>query len=127
MNASFQELTDSQWKIIEKIINDQRQGWHPLRTMVNAILSINRTGTQWGELDSKYPPWQSVYSHFRQFKLRGIWEQLLESLVVKERVSQKREETPSLLANRLKLCNSLTKKRVVMAINALMDVRAVLP
>ena len=98
MNESFQELTDSQWKIIEKIIDDQRQRWHPLRTMVNAILSINRTGTQWRQLDSKYPPWQSVYYHFRQFKLRGIWEQLLDSLVVKERVGQKREETPSLLA-----------------------------
>ena len=65
------ELTDSQWQVIEKIIDDQR--WHPLRTMVNAILSINRTGAQWRELDSKYPPWQSVYYHFRQFKLRGIW------------------------------------------------------
>lgn len=98
MNESFQELTDSQWQIVEKIIDDQRQRWHPLRTMVNAILYINRTGIQWRELDSKYPPWQSVYYHFRQFKLRGIWEQLLDSLVVKERVRQKREETPSLLA-----------------------------
>jgi transposase len=98
MNESFHELTDSQWQIIEKIINDQRQRWHPLRTMVNAILSINRTGAQWRELDSKYPPWQSVYYHFRQFKIRGIWEELLDSLVVKERVRQKREETPSLLA-----------------------------
>jgi len=98
MNARFHELTDSQWQIIEKIIDDQRQRWHPLRTIVNAILSINRTGTQWRELDSKYPPWQSVYYHFRQFKLRGIWEQLLDSLVVKERVRQQRQETPSLLA-----------------------------
>ena len=98
MNACFHELTDSQWQIIEKIIDDQRQRWHPLRTIVNAILSINRTGTQWRELDRKYPPWQSVYYHFRQFKLRGIWEQLLDSLVVKERVRQQRQETPSLLA-----------------------------
>ena len=98
MHACFHELTDSQWQIIKKIIDDQRQRWHPLRTIVNAILSINRTGIQWRELDSKYPPWQSVYYHFRQFKLRGIWEQLLDSLVVKERVGQQRQETPSLLA-----------------------------
>jgi len=39
-----------------------------------------------------------VYYHFRQFKLRGIWEELLDRLVVKERVRQQREETPSLLA-----------------------------
>ena len=36
--------------------------------------------------------------HFRQFKLRGIWEEMLDSLVVKERVRQQRQETPSLLA-----------------------------
>lgn len=98
MNEPIYELTDSQWQLIEKIVDHQRQRWHSLRTIVNAILSINRTGVQWRELDSKYPPWQSVYYHFRQFKLRGIWEQLLDSLVIKERVRQKREETPSLLA-----------------------------
>jgi hypothetical protein len=66
--------------------------------MVNGIVSINRPGAQWRELDSKYPPWQSVYYHFGQFKIRGIWEELLGSLAVKERVGQKREEMPSRLA-----------------------------
>ena len=98
MNEAVQELTDSQWKLIEKIVDDQRQRWHSLRTIFNAILSINRTGVQWRELDSKYPPWQTVYYHFRQFKLRGIWEEVLDSLIVKERVRQHRQETPSLLA-----------------------------
>ena len=98
MNEPIQELTDSQWKLIEKIVDDQRRRWHSLRTIFNAILSINRTGVQWRELDSKYPPWQTVYYHFRQFKLRGIWEEVLDSLVVKERVRQHRQETPRLLA-----------------------------
>jgi transposase len=98
MHETNRELTDSQWEVIEKIIADQRKRWHPLREAFNAILSINRTGAQWRELDSKYPPWQSVYYHFRQFKLRGIWQQLLDSLVVRERVREKRAETPSLLA-----------------------------
>ncbi|GAB4055485.1 IS5 family transposase [Spirosoma litoris] len=98
MNEAVHELTDSQWKLIEKTLDDQRQRWHSLRSIVNAILSINRTGGQWRELDSKYPPWQTVYYHFRQFKLRGIWEELLDKLVVTERVRQHRQTTPSLLA-----------------------------
>lgn len=98
MNEPIYELTDSQWQLIEKTIDHKRQREHSLRTIVNAILSVNRTGVQWRELNSKYPPWQSVYYHFRQFKLRGIWEQLLDTLVVKERVRQQREPTPSLLA-----------------------------
>ena len=80
------------------MVDEQRQRWHSLRTIINASLSINRTGTQWRELDSKYPPWQTVYYHFRQFKLRGIWEQVLDSLIVKERVRQHRQQTPSLLS-----------------------------
>jgi transposase len=54
-------------------------------------------------MDSKYPPWQTVYYYFRQFKLRGIWpgrraEELLDQLAINERKRQERESTPSLMA-----------------------------
>lgn len=101
MNESFQELTDSQWQVIQQILDDKRQRWHSLRTIINAILWLNYTGLQWRELAKMTGPtlpWQSVYYHFRQFKLRGKWEQILDSLVVKERKRQQRQETPSLLA-----------------------------
>lgn len=83
-----------------KILDDHRKRWHPLRTVVNAILWLNYTGLQWRELDKRThtPPWQTVYYHFRQLKLKGIWEQLLDSLVVAERKRQDREATPSLVA-----------------------------
>ena len=101
MNQSFQELTDSQWQVIQLILNDKRKRWHSLRTIINAILWINYTGLQWRELDKMTGdqlPWPSVYYYFRQFKLRGIWEQILDSLVIKERKRQQRDSTPSLLA-----------------------------
>lgn len=100
MNESFHELTDSQWQVIEKIIDDHRKRWHSLRTICNAILWLNYTGLQWRELNKlkDTPPWQTVYYHFRQLKLTGIWEQLLDSLVVAERKRQDRDATPSLLA-----------------------------
>lgn len=101
MNQSFQALTDPQWQVIQQILDDKRQRWHSLRDIVNAILWLNYTGVQWRELPKmtgNQLPWQTVYYHFRQFRLRGVWEQLLDSLVVKERKRQKRSETPSLLA-----------------------------
>ena len=101
MNQSFQPLTDSQWQVIQQILDDKRQRWHSLRDIINAILWLNYTGVQWRELPKmtgNHLPWQTVYYHFRQFKLRGVWEQLLDSLVVKERKRQKRADTPSLLA-----------------------------
>ncbi|WP_460985436.1 transposase [Spirosoma fluminis] len=39
--------------------------------MINAILWLNYTGSQWCELSKKIGsqlPWQSVYYHFQQFK-----------------------------------------------------------
>jgi putative transposase len=108
MKEKFSEMTDSQWQpalwqIVEKIIDKQRVRRHSLRTIVNAIFWINSTGFQWRNMESKYPPWQTVYYHFRQFKLRGVWpgrraEELLDCLAIKERKRQEREATPSLLA-----------------------------
>jgi transposase len=98
MQTSFSEFTDSQWQFIDKIIDDQRKRSHSLRVIVNAIFSINNTGSQWRNLDSKYPPWQTVFYHFTQFKQRGIWENILDSVVVNERKRQDRDDTPSLLA-----------------------------
>ena len=99
MQAQFEELTDSQWEIIEKTLDDQRVRQHSLRTVFNAILWVNRTGLQWREMSkSIYPCWQSVYYYFRKWKLSGVWEQLLDTLTVLERKRQAREETPRLLA-----------------------------
>ncbi len=98
MKIQFQEFTDSQWQVIEKILNDQRKRKHSLRTIVNAIFFINNTGIQWRNLDSKYPPWETVFYHFTQLKLRGVWENILDSLVVLERKRQGKEGSPSLLA-----------------------------
>jgi len=98
MQTSFSEFTDSQWQFIDKIIDDQRKRKHSLRVILNAIFSINNTGSQWRNLDSKYPPWQTVFYHFTQFKQRGIWENILDAVVINERKRQGRQDTPSLLA-----------------------------
>jgi putative transposase len=98
MRKKFTPLTDSQWQIIEKVIGKQRKSKHSLRGIINAIFWLNYTGVQWREMKEIYPPWETVYYHFRQMKLKGIWEQILQSLVVLERKRQGKEETPTLLA-----------------------------
>jgi hypothetical protein len=55
------------------------------------FFSINNTGSQWRDaaqrnLDSKYPLWQTDFYHFTQFKQRGIWENILDSVVSNERI-----------------------------------------
>ncbi len=76
MNQSFQALTDSQRQVIQQILDDKRHRWHSLCDIIDAILWLNYTGVQWRELPKMTGPslpWQTVYYHFRQFKLRGVW------------------------------------------------------
>lgn len=98
MQTKFTELTDSQWKVIEKMLHGHRPHKHDLRVIFNAILWITRTGTQWRNLESKYPPWQSVYYYFRRWSKSGLWDELLRMLVKKERIRQNRAEYPSRIA-----------------------------
>ena len=107
MQPCYQELTDSQWEIIEKLIDSKRKRWHSLRMICNAILRMVYSGSQWRNLESKYglgractTDLNDVYRrvHFRKWQQTGLWEQILDALVVKERKRQTREESPSLLA-----------------------------
>ena len=64
MQTKFAELSDSQWKIIKKIFAHHRPKAHSIRTDVNAVPWITRTGTQRRNLDGKYPKWEGVYDYF---------------------------------------------------------------
>lgn len=98
MQTQFTELTDSQWQVIEKFVSHHCPKKHDLRIILNAIMWITRTGTQWRNLESKYPPWQSVYYYFRLWKINGTLGLILKKLVELERVRQKRSAKPSAAA-----------------------------
>lgn len=98
MQIKFTELTDSQWQIMEKHLVNHKPRKHSLRTIINAIFWISRTGAQWRNLDSKFPKWQSVYYYFRQWKNNGLWTLILNQLVEDERVLLKRNPKPSAAA-----------------------------
>ena len=91
----FTELTNSQWEIIKELLDSGRKRKYCLRTIINAILKVTRTGSQWRNIDSRYPPWQSVYYYFRKWQKDGTWSTLLAYLVRKERLRQEREATAS--------------------------------
>ena len=50
-------MSDSQWKIIEKYLNHHHPLKHDLRMILNAIPWITRAGSQWRNMESKYPKW----------------------------------------------------------------------
>ena len=53
MQTQLNELSDARWQIIKQILNDKRKRKHNLRDVVDCILEILRTGTQWRNL--KHP------------------------------------------------------------------------
>jgi len=94
----FAELTDSQWQYIKDLVDSGRKRKYCLRTILNAIFKITRTGCQWRNLDEKYPPWESVYYYFRKWHKDGTWSMVLIYLVQKERVRQGRDPEASMAA-----------------------------
>ena len=75
MVTQFNELTDSQWEVIKEFLPIQRKRKLDLRTVVNGILWITRTGCQWRNLDeSRFYKWQAIYYYFRKWTLDGTFE-----------------------------------------------------
>lgn len=97
MQIQFEELSDAQWQVIKEILKDNRKRKHNLRDVVNGILEILRTGTQWRNLNHSKLTWQVIYYYFRRWKTNGTLERLNNGLNSKERRRQNKEETPSLL------------------------------
>ena len=54
------DLTNSQSKVMEKIINDHRKSKYPLRIILNAILYISKGGIQWRLLPKNFPSFLAI-------------------------------------------------------------------
>lgn len=91
----FTDLTDAQWAIIQKFVDTGRKIKKDLRLVVNCILKVTRTGTQWRNIDQHYGAWESIYYYFRKWARNGVWDEILKELVTKERLRQGREAEPT--------------------------------
>ncbi len=92
-------LSDQQWSEIEHFFrrSDPRgaKSIHSKQTIVNAILYVVETGCQWRLLPHDFPPWQTVYDHYRRWNQRGIWQEVLDFLNARTRVKQGKKAFPS--------------------------------
>jgi putative transposase len=92
------DLTDEQWTIIKALIPKEIWG-RPLeinmRSAVNAMFYIARTGCQWENLPSEYPNYNSVYYHYHKWCWNGTWERINTALREQVREADGRESQPS--------------------------------
>ena len=93
------DLTDVEWAILEPLVPAVKRGGRPARwnrrEIVNGVLYIVRTSSQWRAMPHDLPPWQTVYCYFRQWRNAGIWEQIHTALREQTRRHLGREGTPS--------------------------------
>jgi transposase len=100
MNTTYpSDLTDTQWECLQHYLrqsrSDCRTRRHSLRTILNAIFYVLRTGCPRRYLPSSFPPWQTVFYHFRRLRLRGRWTVLFTALHDAERQRLRRDPHPS--------------------------------
>ena len=97
----FTPLANSQWEVIEKLLDNGRKRKHSLRVVLEGILKITRTGSQWRNLEERpavYPAWESLCCYFRKWQQSGVWSAVLALLVEKERQRQGRAAKASAVA-----------------------------
>lgn len=93
------DLTDSQWQYIKQLLSDldyRRKRKYSLRTIINAIFYLVKTGCQWRMLPHDFPHWQSVYYYYRTWKQNGLLEKLHQALHRHLRAQAGRAHSPSL-------------------------------
>src|SRR5215212_4860821 len=83
------DLSDAEWSRLQSCLpTPKAQGrprTHSLRDILNAIFYVLKSGCQWRLLPHDFPPWSTVYYHFRRFRLSGLWHRLFKVLHADER------------------------------------------
>ena len=97
MTKKFKELTDSRWAAISPYLDVKRKRKLDLRTIINALLYMVRTGCQWRNLPKSYPSWRAVNYYFEKWRREGTFIKINETLNQLYRKQVGREPFPSLL------------------------------
>ncbi|MEV4252438.1 IS5 family transposase [Spirillospora sp. NPDC049652] len=101
------DLSDARWALIEPTLNAWREDRlatalgigrppeHDLRTLMDAILYVDRTGIPWCYLPHDFPPWPTVYAYFARWQNDGVFVQLTGLLRGLVREQDKHRAEPS--------------------------------
>ena len=88
------DLTDKEWEIIQPFFSSYKSK-HSKKEIVNAIFYLLRAGCSWRLLPHDFPPWQTVYNHFRDWQNLDLWEKINDQLRKLWRLKMNRQEDPS--------------------------------
>jgi putative transposase len=83
------DLSERQWLQVERLIG---QGeicaphlCAPLRDVADAVNYRWRTGCSWRMLPHDFPPWSTVYTHFRRWRIHGLLSDIRAAVLTNRR------------------------------------------
>lgn len=80
------DISDRAWANIEKLLPGSKGSvGRPSadnRLFINAVFWILRTGAPWRDLPPDLGDWKNTHRRFCRWRDRGIWEKILEALIV---------------------------------------------
>ena len=78
------DLSDEEWELIRHHFEPKdRRGSshkHPRKLIADAILYVVKGGIPWRLMPNDFPPWKTVYDHFRKWNQPDVWETALDQL-----------------------------------------------
>ena len=93
------DLGDAEWTMVEpRLPQRNRLGRPPkteMRSVVNALLYMVRTGCQWRQLPREFPPYRTVQHYFCAWRDSGVLERINFELLLQAREAAQREPSPS--------------------------------
>lgn len=93
------DVTDAEWTILEPLIPPAKSGGRPpkhsRRELIDAMCYVLRSGCAWRLLPHDFPPWQTVYHYFRQWRDDGTFAAVHTVLREQTRRTAGRDPVPS--------------------------------
>src|SRR5215212_5378662 len=93
------DLSDAEWTSLRSYlpspIAEGRPRIHSLRAILDAIFYVLKSGCHWRLLPHDFPPWSTVYYHFRRFRLNGLCSLILKALHTAERNRAGKDHQPT--------------------------------
>ncbi|MBD1848176.1 transposase [Cyanobacteria bacterium FACHB-63] len=91
-------LSDAEWNVLEPYLREilpkkkqtRPQNWSH-RELFDAMLYQLKNGCHRQDLPSEFPPYSTVYWHYKQWRDAGVFDALLETLHGEVRVQVKKK------------------------------------
>ncbi|HEY9660742.1 MAG TPA: transposase [Allocoleopsis sp.] len=101
--AYSSDLSDKEWDVLEPLLDQilpkkkrtRPSNWTK-RDILNGILYQLKNGCNWCDLPKDFPPYSTVYWHYKQWREAGAFEKLMTVLhgQVRQQVKKKQNGQP---------------------------------